>query len=91
VNVILETIAARLYDQHRAPRHAEVPHGIDPIRQRMVSEYHSLPNLLGGGFDLRRPDDQEGGSRPHEQRMRAVIDILSAEIPDMQDRRFHAV
>lgn len=57
MNLVLETVAARLHTQHWATDSAEMPYGIDPIRQWMAAECHPIPNIVAGRFGVWHPDN----------------------------------
>ena len=73
-----------MHDQYRTVRGAEVADIAQPVGQALIAEDQALI----GGFVLvlgfGRPDQQEDRAGAQEQRVRAVIQVLAAEIPDVQ-------
>ena len=50
----------------------------------MIAERHAAIHVLARVLRLVSPDEQEDGPSAHEEGVGAVIEVLSAEIPEMQ-------
>jgi hypothetical protein len=82
--LVLRPVAMRLRDQHRAVRGAEMPDIAEPVRQAPVAEDHALVRVFVFVLGLACPDQQEDRAGAQEQGVRAVIQVLAAEIPDVE-------
>ena len=80
--LLLRQIALRLHHDHRRVLAAKFAHIVQPIAERLVAEREAAIVMLVKRLRLRRPHQHENGARLQEQRMRAVINVLPAEIPD---------
>jgi hypothetical protein len=77
-----------LYDQHGSICPGKGTEVIEPIGKRSVSQSNAAFLVAGNPFQLRRPEQEKDGLPMKEERVRAVIDILSAEIPQIQPYGF---
>jgi hypothetical protein len=82
--VVLGPVTTRLHDRHGSVAPAEVPDVIDPIAERLIAENHHVAFVLCAALEVVRPDQGEYGVVAHEESMRAVINVLAAEIPHLQ-------
>ena len=80
--LLLRQIALRLHHDHRRILAAKFAHIVQPIAERLVAECEAAIVVVVKRLRLRRPDQHENGARLQEQRVRAVIDVLPAEIPN---------
>ncbi len=80
--LLLRQIALRLHHDHRRLLAAKFAHIVQPIAERLIAEREAAIVVLVKRLQLRRPHQHENGARLQEQRVRAVIDVLPAEIPD---------
>ena len=81
-------IALALYDQHGSICPGKGAEVIEPVGKRAVTE-RECAFLVGRlALQLRRPEQEKDGLSMKEERVRAVIDILSAEVPEIQAHRF---
>jgi hypothetical protein len=71
-----------LHHDHGRVLAAKFAHIIQPIAERLIAERNAAVLVIMNGLRLRRPDQHENGARLQEQRVRAVIDVLAAEIPN---------
>src|SRR6185436_7926510 len=78
---VREPVALALHDDHRAAFAGESPHVVEPVGERLVAQGDAVLFVLVPVFELRSPEDQEDGAAAQEERMSAVIDVLSSEIP----------
>ena len=85
---VLQPVAAGLHDQHRTVGRREVADIRQPIGQPLVAEDDAVICVSLGILGLPCPNREEDRAGAQEQRMRAMIQILSAEIPDIQAGRF---
>ena len=82
--LLLWQIALRLHHNHRHILATEFAHIIQPIAERLVAECEAAIVVIVKRLGLRRPDQHENGARLQEQRVRAVIDVLAAEVPNLE-------
>ena len=75
-------VTLRLHHDHRRILAAKFAHIVQPIAERLIAEREAAMLVVVKRLRLRRPDQHENGARLQEQRMRAVINVLAAEIPD---------
>jgi hypothetical protein len=80
-------VALALHDDHRAPLASESTHVIEPVGERLVAQGDAVLVVFVPVLKLRGPKDEEDGAAAQEERMSAVIDVLSAEVPpvDLKD------
>ena len=83
---VLRPVALRLYDEHWAVGVAQVADIVHPVGQRTIAEPDANVLVRIGVVAVLGPEQQEHRARLNEQRMRAMVDVLTAEVPDMQPR-----
>src|SRR5271166_3226054 len=77
-------IAPRLDDRQGAIAPAEMPDVVDPIEERLIAKNHHIAFVLRPALEVFCPQQGENGVVSHEQRMRALVDVLAAEVPHLQ-------
>jgi len=77
-------IAACLHDDGRTVRAAEMADVFKPVAERLIAEEETAMPMFRNLLGLRYPDRGEDGAAAHEQGVGAVINVLSAEIPDLK-------
>ena len=82
--LVLGSVALVLHNHDGAVRAAQVPDVFQPVGQRVVAEgdptVFVLPRILALGC----PDQEEKRARAQEKRMSSMIEVLAAEVPEMQ-------
>ncbi len=61
-----------------------MPDVVDPIEKRLIAEKHHVAFVLRPALEVFCPEQGENGVVAHEERMRAVINVLAAEVPHLQ-------
>jgi hypothetical protein len=84
--VVRGAVAASLYDHDGLVLAAELADIIDPKAKRPMAEQHARRDGIAR-LERCSPDQRENRVVAQEQGMRAVVDVLTAEIPDMQRDR----
>ena len=87
VALVLGAVTLGLDDEHRRPRPTEGAHVGQPVGERLVAKREAAMGVELLRLRLGRPHERENRTGLQEQRMRAVIDVLPAEIPDLQRHR----
>ena len=74
--------ALTLNDENGRFRAGNRANKVQPVRQRPVAHLQAVVRD-GAGFPLRVPEDGVNGVPLQEQRVGAVVDVLSAKVPDV--------
>ena len=83
-------VALTLHDQHGAVRSRQTTHEIEPIGERAM--LHGGPPVGElAGLPIGSPQQDEDRLALHEQSVRTVVDVLPAEVPQIEPHRFPIV
>ena len=86
--LLIWAVALALHDQHRAVRVALVARDLDPVVQWIVAEGQPAVLVCLDPLRVFGPDRHQHGGAAQEQRVRAVVDVLAAKVPDVQPCRW---
>ena len=84
-------IALALNDQHGSICSGKGAEVIEPVGKWSVTERECVFLVGRLALQLRRPEHEKDGLSMKKERVRPVIDILAAEVPEIQPHRFREV
>src|SRR4051812_32423272 len=84
--LLLGSVALVLDDQQGTVRIGLVLHRVDPVGQGVVAEGQATMLVGLDLLSVLRPDRHQHGRAAQEQRVRPMVDVLAAEVPDPQMR-----
>src|SRR6516162_11099812 len=87
-SAFIARIALALNDQHGSICSGEGAQIVKPIGKRSVPQSKAAFVVSFPLLQLRRPEDEKDGMCMKEKGVRAVIDILAAEVPQVEAHRF---
>ena len=79
----LRRVAAALCHEQGTVLTAQRGHQFESIVQPVIAEGHAIPLVLLLVLGVRCPQHNENRPRSHEERVGAVIEFLTAEVPEM--------